>query len=364
MSTFLHKISTALPKQSYTQTFALETMLRLVGDTEAKRNFLTRIYQSSGIEKRHSVVTDYHLPFTDNSFFPKTNNYLPEPSTKVRNDVFIYEADRLVKRAVEKIIPHLPGGDAESITHLITVSCTGFSAPGFDLSLCKTFGMRGDVERFHIAFMGCFGAFPALRMANHILKANPKAKVLIVNCEICSVHLNFKWDTETQVANALFADGASACFLSGNKKDSTGASAKIIDFYQQLVPQTENEMTWKIGEHGFDMRLSSYIPKVLKENLAALTEPLFKKTKLSPKKIKHWAIHPGGRAILDKLAEAFSLTPSDLSPSYQTLSQYGNMSSVTLFFVLKNILETPNSGPIFSTAFGPGLSVESAIMEI
>ncbi len=363
MSVFLHAIETVVPSKSYTQTFALKTIQRLVADTEAKANFLQRIYQGSGISKRHSVVTDYDLPYQDNQFYPKNLQYLPEPSTQIRNDFFTLHASRLVNEALQKIIPKLPGADPSTLTHLITVSCTGFSAPGFDYDLILANQLNLTIERFHVAFMGCFGAFPALRLATHILRSNPSAKVLIVNCELCSVHLKFKWDTETQVANALFADGVSVAFLSSDPKDATSESFEILNFHQTLIPSTTEEMSWKIGEHGFDMRLSSYVPKLLEKEIKPFLKPLLDAQRLTLPDINHWAIHPGGKAILDKLKSALSLETWQMEDSYTTLQDFGNMSSATVFFVLKSLMEKKKTGKVISCAFGPGLTMESTLLK-
>jgi predicted naringenin-chalcone synthase len=183
---YIHAIATCVPEHSYTQEFTLDFLLTLQGTTERKRDFLTKIYQGSAIHKRHTVIDDYGKDPADYTFYPQSPDLKPEPSTAVRNDLYIKEADRLSLQAVQALLDKLPGLDKGAITHLITVSCTGFSAPGFDVHLVKKLGLAPSVNRLHIGFMGCYAAFPALRTARDICLADPGAGVIIVNLELCS----------------------------------------------------------------------------------------------------------------------------------------------------------------------------------
>lgn len=363
MPAYLHHIATAVPEHSYDQDFALTTILKLIGDTDAKRNFLTRVYQGSGIRTRHSVIGDYKKKPSEHTFYPPNENLKPEPDTKSRNDLFIPESERLTALACDHLFMDLPRLKPSVITHLVTVSCTGFGAPGFDFHLIKHLGLRSSTERYHIGFMGCFGAFPALRLANHIIASDPEAKVLVVNCEICSVHFQLGFDPEIQVANAIFADGASAALLSGTPEDSSTSPWRLHQFSSSVIPESVSEMSWKIGAHGFDMRLSSYVPRLIESNIRPVIQSLLSRSNWSLEEIKHWAIHPGGRAILDKVCAVLDIKPEALKPSYETLRDFGNMSSATVMFVLAQILQSGQTGKLFASAFGPGLTVESATME-
>ncbi len=362
MTAFLHHIATVVPEYSYSQDFALTTILKLIGDTDAKRNFLTRVYQGSGIETRHSVIGDYSRKPSEHKFYPPTENLLPQPDTKTRNDLFIKESERLTQAACEKLFSECATVGPGDVTHLITVSCTGFGAPGFDFHLVKSLGLRPETERYHIGFMGCFAAFPALKLARHILQSDPTAQVLVVNCEICSVHFQLDFDPEIQVANAIFADGVSAAFLSAKSEGSLGHSLGLEHFGSTIIPGSTGDMSWKIGEHGFDMRLSSYVPRLIEGNILNSLNPLLQKAGWTRESISHWAIHPGGRAILDKASSALSLHENALKASYEVLRKFGNMSSATILFVLKQMMSEGRKGRIFASAFGPGLTVESACL--
>ncbi len=246
-----------------------------------------------------------------------------------------------------------------SITHLITVSCTGFSAPGFDYHLVKEFGLAPSIHRFHIGFMGCFAAFPALKLAQSLVRSCPGAQVMIVDVEACTLHFQKDFQPDVVVANALFADGAAALLVSAEP-----GPLQLHDFRSHIIPGSENDMAWIIGETGFDMKLSSYVPRLIEGNIQAILDRLFAGSDWDRSELKLWAVHPGGRAILDKTAQVLGLTNGELAVSYDVLRQYGNMSSVTIFFVLREILNRGEKGKLFACAFGPGLTVESGFLEV
>jgi predicted naringenin-chalcone synthase len=307
------------------------------------------------------VIGDYGKDPSEYSFYPKTENLKPEPTTKERNDLFIPEAQRLSLQASRALLRRFPGV-REKITHLITVSCTGFSAPGFDFYLAKELPLSPALHRFHLGFMGCYAAFPALKLADSICRSDPEAKVLVVNVELCSVHLQQKEDVDVIVANALFSDGVSAALISPDPGDSQGARIAFRHFATRTAPDSEEDMAWSIGQNGFDMKLSVYVPRIIERNIAELIDAAMESSGLSREAVDIWAVHPGGRAILDKTAATLGLEESAFAPSYDVLREYGNMSSATILFVLKRILEDSREGNVFATAFGPGLTLEAAHM--
>lgn len=360
---YLHRIATQVPETFYTQDYALELMTQLIGDTEDKRAFLSKIYRSSGIGKRHTVIDDYGKNPEDYRFYPKNISLKPEPGITSRNDLFIREANRLSLAAVNKLFDILPNVGREKITHLITVSCTGFSAPGFDLHLAKNI-LSSRVNRTHIGFMGCYAAFPALKLARSICMAEPDARVLVVNAELCTLHFQQSHDLDILVANMLFADGVSAALVSAHEEDSDGNRITLHRLSSRIIPGTEENMAWKIGELAFDMKLSAYVPQILEDNISSVMNEFYSETGISREEINLWAIHPGGRQILDRLRMALSITPEDLSNSYSVLNEFGNMSSSTIMFVLEKFIAKADSGKMFSAAFGPGLTVETGYFEM
>lgn len=353
----IRAIGTAVPDASYTQEFASAFLQRLEAFSDRERRLLRMLYRNTGIDRRHTVIDDYGKAPENYTFFPKNSQLLPEPTLADRNRVFVREASKLAERAVRQMLESLHDTRAEDITHLITMSCTGFSAPGFDLDLVKTFAMREDIHRFHLGFMGCYAAFPALKLAHDITLAEPAARVLVVSVELCSLHFQQKTETDFLVANSLFADGAAAALVTS--ADGT-PGLRLNSLASRVIPGSESDMAWTIGEHAFDMRLSSYVPKFIEENIASIVDDLLTATGGSRTDIDIWAIHPGGRAILDRSASALGIGKAALTHSYEVLREYGNMSSATILFVLKRIMEADASGSVLAAAFGPGLTVQAA----
>jgi len=369
-SAAIHGIATSVPETSYTQRFAADFLQKLAVFSDKQHRFLARLYQNTGIDKRHTVIEDYGKDPSAHLFYPKNDQLLPEPGLEARNDVFIRESNRLSEQAARSLFSGLPEFDRHAITDLITVTCTGFSAPGFDLHLVNALGLRQDVRRSHIAFMGCYAGFPAMRMARDICIANPGAHVLIVAVELCSLHFQQKTDLDFIIANSLFADGAAAVLVGpaadtdhagGDSGYQRGAQLLLDGFSSRIIPGSEKDMAWKIGQNAFDMRLSAYVPRLIEQNIRSIIDDLLSASDAAFADIDIWAVHPGGRAILDRTAAALDIPVSALSHSYEVLREHGNMSSATIFFVLRRILESRESGIVFATAFGPGLTVESGL---
>jgi predicted naringenin-chalcone synthase len=360
---YLQAIATAVPEHAYTQEFARRFLLALPFYDEPTKRFVERLYRDTGIEKRHTVIGDYGKDPSQYTFWPPSPDLRPEPGVEKRNELFIREADSLSLRVAEKLLDRLPRLDRARISHLVTVSCTGFSAPGFDFHLQKALGLSAGLHRFHLGFMGCFAALPALKLAADICRSRPEARVLVVALELCSVHLQFKPDREVMVANSLFADGAGAALVSGQRTEAEGSVFRLECFASRTIPESEQDMAWRLGTVAFDMRLSAYVPRLIERNLGAILEGLLGEAGLSRRDVALWAIHPGGRAILDRAAATLGLGPADLWAPYQVLRDYGNMSSATILFVLELLLASEARGRTFAAAFGPGLTVESALLE-
>ena len=361
---YLHSITTVVPEKYYTQKFALKYMKKIVADTTYKKVFLNKVYKGTGIIKRHTVIDDYGKDPSEFTFYPKNKTLRPEPTTKQRNDLFAKESLRLGKQAVEKLFNSNPKFDKSKISHVITVSCTGFDAPGLDYYIVKDFELNPKIDRYILGFMGCQAAINALKLAKNICLSDSKARVLIVNVELCSVHLQQSFELDQVIANAIFADGISVALVSSVENDCEGSKFVLSDFATDIVPGTEEDMAWNIGDTGFGMKLTLNVPKVVQNNLASILEELLKKSNKIRDDIKIWAIHPGGKAILTKAEQALDLTPEDLDASYHIMREYGNMSSATIMFVLERILkDEEKEGLLFATSFGPGMTIETALME-
>lgn len=361
---YITDIATAVPRKSYSQDHARRFVTGLPRYTEAQKSFLNRVYEGTAIEKRHTVVEDYDKEPSEYEFFAQNAELEPEPGLEQRNDLFIQHARTLSIQAVQTLLDSRPDLSPQSITHLITVSCTGFSAPGFDFDIMQQIPLSSSLHRFHLGFMGCYAAFPAMKLAHSICTADPAARVLIVNAELCSLHLQLKAETDIMVANALFADGVTATLMTAEAGLAKGKNALALHGYaSRVIDNSVGDMAWRIGSTAFDMRLSAYVPKFIQKNIGTVVDDLLHQVGHRREDVQTWAIHPGGRAILDRAAKALELKDGDLDNSFAVLREYGNMSSATIFFVLKRVLEQGNAGLIFAAAFGPGLTVESAILE-
>lgn len=340
---YINKIATAVPPNEAHERFA--NHLLGLQHYRAWHEKIRTILPKLGIEKRYVAVDLFSDEFS--SFFGKNKTL----STAERMRLYQEHALPLSSLALEALFSSVPPRD---ITHLIVTSCTGFYAPGIDIDIIKRFGLKPGVERTIIGFMGCYAAVPAYKMARHIVRAAPASRVLIVNLELCSLHWRPDVPIDQLLTYLLFADGCAASLVSA---DPVGL--KLLDFNSTLISDTLDQMRWTVGDEGFFMQLSPDVPELLGAALRK-NPPRFSACDLLSN-IRLWAIHPGGRSIVDAVGAALRLNKSDLEPSRHILKNYGNMSSATLPFILKIFIDSktsPNSLGL-AMAFGPGLVLES-----
>lgn len=365
MKSHIHHIETVLPNYSYRQDYARD---RMVDWLPGKRNrrLIHGIYDHSGIDTRHSVLPDFGPGAEPVLFREDANGRIIEPSTLDRNRYYAKCSRKMVVEAGRKALANAVGFSASDVTHVITVSCTGFYNPGPDLDLIQGLGLPASTERYNLGFMGCYAAFPALRMADQFCQARPDAVVLVVCLELCSLHLQFREEADSLLANSLFADGAAAVLVSARKPAANRPSLALESFTSALAPEGADDMAWEVGNHGFDIRLSTYVPKIIEANINGILNSVLKNSPWSIDEIGTWAVHPGGRSILDRIESALELAPEQLEDSREVLRNHGNMSSVTVLFVLNRILNRPGldeTHPVCAMAFGPGLTIETALIE-
>ncbi len=330
-------------------------MAHELDDIDARK--LNFVYRHSGIESRHSVLEDfkYEDP-SDFSFFPNNKSLEPFPSTQQRMAVFKEEAAGLAIIAINKCLAKTNIKPSD-ISHLILVSCTGMYAPGVEIEIIHHMGIRKNVERYAIQFMGCYASFNAIKLADRICDSDPAAKVLLVSVELCTIHFQKLYNEDNLIANAIFGDGAAAALIC---KENSGLQIK--KYNSQLVKEGEQDMAWSVGNFGFEMRLSKYVPELLNSGIKRLYSQLEELFEFS--KIPHFAIHPGGKQILSKVEEAFGIKSDQNQPSHEVLSSCGNMSSATILFVLEKWLDNPDKiGEILAMGFGPGLTLETLLLE-
>lgn len=348
-------IATQAPAFTYAQTEILAYMQDFhKADAKVGRQ-LNVLYHRSGITTRNSVLPDFRDNGLPSQLFPNG----PLPGLNKRLALYQEKAVDLGTLAAQKAMQDIVV--PAEITDIIAVTCTGLFAPGLEFQLLKSLGLHRHVQRHPINFVGCYAAIPALHLANLICGSNPQAKVLMVSVELCSIHMQPDTDRDTLTANAIFADGAAAAVIVGAEVEAADG-LQLGHHLGEVHPQGEADMSWTPAERGFLMRLSSYVPHLIREEIRNFVEEGLKRAKLQPSDV-NWAFHPGGLQILDKISQAMELDKAALAPSYQTLADHGNMSSATLLYVLKSIMEEGKvNRPIFCAAFGPGLTFESIIL--
>lgn len=353
---FLNQIGLANPGSPIKQQEIARFMKKAHQLDELEGRKLDFLYRKSGIETRFSVLRDFEKELAeDYSFFPKTENLEPFPGTQARMEIFAKEAPDLAEKAVRVCLASGSVSPSQ-LTHLILVSCTGMLAPGVELTLMERLGINPQVERYCIHFMGCYAAFSGIKLADKILRAEPEAQVLLVCVELCTLHFQKEYTEDNLLANSLFGDGAAAALLS-NRPEGLAIQA----YSSHLISKGAPDMAWSIGDFGFEMGLSKYIPQLLQEGVGKFQEDFERKFNLS--QISNFAIHPGGKQILQKVQEAFGFPEACNRHALDILRNFGNMSSVTILFVLYQMMKDSSiSGKILAMGFGPGLTLETLLL--
>ena len=345
---FINRIATANPPHDVHHTFLRFGQLMLRDNRRVA--LFNRMAERSGISHRYSFLEpDPNGAVVDTEGFYRRGHF---PDTAARMRKFEAWAPGLAVEAAEKL---LDGEDRSRITHVIVTSCTGLSAPGIDLALVEQCGLSPSVERTMVGFMGCYAAINALKLARHIVRSQPDARVLAVNLELCSLHLHETADMEEILSFLLFADGCAAALISAEPK-----GVAMESFHAALVPGTAELIRWHIRQQGFDMVLSGAVPGTIRTALAGARDAITG----GANDIDLWAVHPGGRTVLDAVEQAFGLAPTALGASRSVLNDYGNMSSGTVMFVLDRIMRGGNEGRGCAMSFGPGLVAETMMFHM
>ena len=349
-------IGTAVPQFCHPQTDILQFMQRVYASSEAEKRKMRFIYQQCGIRQRYSVLSDYGKPVAEWKFYPQTENLEPFPSLEQRMNVYNKQAPLL---SVDAIRDCLNGThDPKTITHLITVSCTGMSAPGLDLQVMELMDLQKTIFRTSVNFMGCYAALHGLKIADAICRADGEARVLIVCTELCTLHFQRENTLDNIASSLLFGDGSAAVLVTG---DSYAHEGLILDdFYSEIIPKGKRDMAWELSSTGFLMTLSGYVPDLIEADFPGIVGKVLDRKGHKKEDISHWCIHPGGKRILEAINRTLDLKEDALRPSFETLSEFGNLSSATILFVLKKMMQQKREiKKLFGAAFGPGLTVET-----
>lgn len=345
---WLNRIGTAVPQHDIHAEF-VDFARTALADSRSRALF-DRMADLADIEHRFSLFAPGPKPrdrVLDSDGFYLRRAF---PTTGARMALYRDAALTLARQAIAALDIE---AERDTISHLIVASCTGFTAPGLDFDIMRDVGLAPSVERTIVGFMGCFAAVNALKLARHIVRSEVNAKVLVVSLELSSLHLQEQWELETMLSFLLFGDGCGACLVSA---DPTGLA--LDRFHATVIPRSAELITWHIGDQGFQMHLSGQVPGRIRRWLREHGASLLGHRTVN--EIALWAVHAGGRSILDAVQHGLALPPDALRHSREVLRDFGNMSSATLVFVLERILRSSHAtGDGMAMAFGPGLTVET-----
>jgi len=348
---YVNRVTTAVPPYDVHDAFRRFAESQFRNDRQ-NASLFKRMAVKAGIDHRYSFLRPSPQPegacLDAEGFYPRGDF----PNTAARMRRFEQYAPNLAQTAVERL---QLGNRRARITHLLITCCTGFSAPGLDLEVVERCDLASSIERTMIGFMGCYAAINALKLAHHIVRSEPKAHVLIVNLELCTLHLREPSDLEQLLAFMLFGDGCAACLVSAEP-----VGTALDSFRALLVPETRKLIAWNIRDYGFDMVLSGQVPVTIHDALREHTVDILAGAPVEA--IDLWAVHPGGRTVLDAVERAFGLAPAALAASREVLRRYGNMSSATVMFVIEKLLRSDLRGRTgCAMSFGPGLIAETML---
>ncbi len=349
MSAQIVRIATAVPEHDRSQESLLARACELVGGYGEDQGRVERIYRNAGVDRRASVL------FGEDDIYERGS----PPSTARRMAVFEREAPELARRACERA---MDGLDGRVITHIVTACCTGLCAPGIDQALIASLGLRADVERTHIGFMGCHAQINALRVARAICEARADSVVLVCCAELCSLHFSYEKRMDAVVANALFSDGAAACVVAG--RDGPSGLFAIESCASVLLPESSDLMGWRIGDQGFRMVLGPQVGGELRRGVGEWVRGwLDRQHGIGVHEVRALSIHPGGRRVLDAVRDSLGVGEERMLASRRVLARHGNMSSATVAFILKDQIGSLRPGDrVLMLAFGPGLAGEGVLL--
>lgn len=351
---------TALPQHSIGIDESLVYAAKAFEATGDQERQLKLLYKMTGVQRRHTCVLSAPEGQPNRlGFFPEPNGTMKHgPSIRARMEKYENDSLPLAIEASRKALEQ-SGVDPLTITHLVTVSCSGFAAPGVDIGLIKNLGLPLTCQRTHVGFMGCHGALNGLRVARGFAESDPRARVLLCAVELCSLHYHYGWNPDQIVANALFADGSAA--IVGACTNGESDAWKIEGTGSCLVPESEDAMRWRIGNNGFIMSLSSRVPELIGSHLRPWMESWLEQYALTIEQVGSWAVHPGGPRILSSVVKALNLAKSAVDVSREVLRDHGNMSSPTILFILKRLRDANAPRPCVALGFGPGLMAEATL---
>ena len=362
MTLALAGFGTALPEHRFAQEELAELHAGFCGIDRSKERTLKALYRRSGVKTRGSVVlesADGRLDGRQSFYHPARDEQDRGPPTAERMRAYAAAAPELAVVAARDALARAEVSP-RAVTHLVTVSCTGFVAPGLDASIIEGLDLPRTTERTHVGFMGCHGALNGLRVARSFADGSPAHVSLVCAVELCTLHFSYGWDPDMLVANALFADGAAA--VVGRPANGAPEEWRVGGTGTFLIPDSRDDMTWRIGDHGFRMTLSARVPDVIESSLEAWVGRWLAEHGLAVPDVATWAVHPGGPRIVSSVERALGLDPAHAEVPRAVLAEHGNMSSATILFILDRLKRAGAPRPCVALAFGPGLVVEALLV--
>lgn len=343
----IRALHTAVPEYCVTQEEAGQRFAQKISDKPRRQRAIEAIFSRTGVEQRNMVVP---IPW-----------FYTDHTTEERNNVYMETAVPLGEQAIAEGLAQV-GVSPQEINEFYVVSCTGINVPGVDLLVAGRMEMAHSLRRTCIVGMGCYGTFPALRRAFDAITARPTEQALVLSVELCSLHLQYDNTTENVISTALFADGAGMALIGATANAGLPA---IVDFSVRSDYQTLDDMSFQLTDHGFRMYLSSYVPDILAAHVTDFVDSLLTRNGITRDQVQHWGIHPGSTRIVDYIQDQLGLRDDQVEVSHNVLARHGNMSSVTILFVLEEICNAkqPQPGDYgMLMAFGPGLTMEAALL--
>ncbi len=385
-------LGTAVPKHQMTQAEATHMFTQIVCEEERQARLASVLFRKSEVETRNTVMP-HQVAYNwcddvsaNENIAPPIDKAIPMavlpqvapgasrgPTTSERMELYARFASDLAVQASQLALTEsqIP---AREITHLVIVTCTGFAAPGVDIDLIERLGLSDTTQRIQVGFMGCHGAVNGLRTALALANSDPTARVLLCAIELCSLHYRFTWDTEGIIGNALFADGSGAAVIANSTALATADEAEdcwlVRDTGSIVIANSRDTMSWSIGDHGFDMRLTSDVGDKIESQLAVWLSAWLLKHNLKIEDIDYWGVHPGGPRILTAVQSSLRLSDIHLATSRKILRSHGNMSSPTVLFILNEFRKQrreSQASPCQNCVllgFGPGLVAEIALLGV
>ena len=356
-------VGTAVPDYGSRQETILAFMQHAYNEPVASRK-LNMLFMQSGIRTRYSVVPDF-LNHGNEVLFKSEE---AKPDIGKRTFEFKQHAITLAVGAIEQACHKVNRSIKKmGVTHLITVTCTGLHAPGLDAGLIEALDLPPDIFHTSLNFLGCNAAFPALKIADSIVKSDAGARVLVVCVELCTLHFQPKNNSDNLLSNTIFGDGAAAVLMvSENTPEFENCSGLVVrNFYSSLLINGKDLMGWNLTPLNFEMILNAGLPRFLGDELNLLKEKIASAFKIRFSEVDHWAVHPGGKRVLDEVKQQLQFENGELEHSYHVLQNYGNMSSPTVLFVLAEILNNSirQNDTVLCMGFGPGISVDTALLQ-